>query len=151
MGVNDTAWMTKAYEQAMQAQICGEVPVGAVLVNDANQCISVGYNRMIQKHDPTAHAEILAIRDACQLTQNYRLAHSTLYVTLEPCAMCVGAIIHARIKRVVFAARDFKMGAAGSVCNLFHPGLSNHIVQVDEGILQEKCTTLLVEFFKAKR
>ncbi len=149
--MNDTDWMAKAIEQALKAQASGEVPVGAVLVSQDNQQLGCGFNQMIQRNDPTAHAEILAIREASQSLQNYRLDDSTLYVTLEPCPMCAGAIIHARLKRIVFGARDFKTGAAGSVCNLFHPHLSNHAVQVDEGVLQERCTTLLSDFFRNKR
>ncbi len=149
--MNDIDWMKEAFLQALNAESYGEVPVGAVLVNEANQPIGSGFNRMIQTHDPTAHAEIVAIRDACQLMQNYRLENTTLYVTLEPCAMCAGAIIHARIKRLVFGARDFKTGAAGSVCNLFHGELVNHSVQIDEGVLQMQCAQVLVDFFNSKR
>ena len=149
--MNDTDWMKQALEQAIDAEARGEVPVGAVLVNEANQRIGRGFNHMIQTHDPTAHAEIVAIRDACQSTQNYRLDNTTLYVTREPCARCAGAIIHARITRVVFGARDFKTGAAGSVCNLFHKEFVNHTVQIDEGVLQTQCTQLLVDFFKPRR
>lgn len=149
--MNDTDWMNEAFLHALSARESGEVPVGAVLVNEANQRIGSGFNRMIQMHDPTAHAEIVAIRDACQSVQNYRLDNATLYVTLEPCAMCAGAILHSRIKRLVFGARDFKTGAAGSVCNLFHGQLVNHAVQIDEGVLQTQCTQLLVDFFKVRR
>lgn len=148
MGMNDTDWMAEAIEQALKAQVSGEVPVGAVLVSHHNQRLGSGFNQMIQKQDPTAHAEIQAIREAAHTLKNYRLEKATLYITLEPCPMCAGAIIHARLKRVVFGARDFKTGAAGSVCNLFHPQLSNHAVQVDEGILQERCTKLLTDFFR---
>lgn len=151
MGMNDSDWIAQAIEQALQARACGEVPVGAVLVSQNNQLLSSAFNQMIQLNDPTAHAEILAIRKASQAIRNYRLDGATLYVTLEPCPMCAGAIIHARLKRIVFGARDFKTGAAGSMCNLFHPNLSNHTVQVDEGILQVACTQLLTDFFKNKR
>lgn len=149
--MNDIDWMKEAFLQALKAEESGEVPVGAILVNEANQRIGSGFNRMIQTYDPTAHAEIVAIRDACQWVQNYRLDNTTLYVTLEPCAMCAGAIIHARIKRLVFGARDFKTGAAGSVCNLFHAELANHAIQIDEGVLQMQCSQLLVDFFNARR
>ena len=151
MGMNDTDWMAEAIEQARKAEDSGEVPVGAVLVSSSNQLLGRGFNQMIQHHDPTAHAEIQAIREASRQLNNYRLDDATLYVTLEPCPMCAGAIIHARLKRVVFGARDFKTGAAGSVCNLFHSHLSNHAVQVDEGVLQERCTTILTDFFRKKR
>ncbi len=149
--MNDTHWMSEAFGEALKAQTRGEVPVGAVLVSANQQRIGKGFNQMIQNHDPTAHAEIIAIREACCFTQNYRLDSTTLYVTLEPCPMCAGAIVHARIKRVVFGARDFKSGAAGSVCNLFHPGLTNHAVQIDEGVLQTQCAKVLTDFFSAKR
>lgn len=149
--MNDTDWMTLAYEQALKAETRGEVPVGSVIVNANNQLIGTGFNHMIQMHDPSAHAEILAIRSAAAYLQNYRLENVTLYVTLEPCAMCAGAIVNARVKRVVFAARDFRTGSAGSVCNLFHPELFHHVVQVDEGVLQEACTALMVDFFKRRR
>lgn len=149
--MNDADWMAKAIEQALQAQASGEVPVGAVLVSQDNQLLGSGFNQMIQLNDPTAHAEILAIRQASTTLHNYRLDEATLYITLEPCPMCAGAIIHGRLKRIVFGARDFKTGAAGSVCNLFHPKLFNHTVQVDEGVLQAHCTELLSTFFKSRR
>jgi len=145
--MNDFDWMKEAYALALKAKNCGEVPVGSVLVSEENQQIGVGFNHMITTHDPTAHAEILAIRNACQFTQNYRLDNATLYITLEPCPMCAGAIIQARIKRIVFATRDFKSGAAGSVCNLFQ----QHAIQIDEGVLQKECSNLLVDFFKQTR
>lgn len=152
MGIknDDTHWMNQAYQLALKAEAIGEVPVGAVLINAENELIGAGFNAMIQKHDPTAHAEIQAIRFAGHAQQNYRLANTTLYVTLEPCVMCAGAIFHARIHRLVFASRDFKCGAAGSVCNVFHESLS-HIIQIDEGVLQSQCTELLVNFFKKRR
>lgn len=149
--MNDAYWMKEAFQQAQLAQSRGEVPVGAIIVDTNNQCIGRGFNQSIAQHDPTAHAEIVAIRDACTSIQNYRLNNTTLYVTLEPCAMCAGAIIHARVKRLVFASRDFKAGAAGSVCNLLHSQLSNHAVQVDEGVLQQQCADLLRHFFILQR
>ena len=149
--MSDFKWMTEAFELALKAERGGEIPVGAILIDAENQPIGYGYNGVIHTHDPTAHAEIVAIRMAANQLQNYRLDNTTLYVTLEPCFMCVGAIMHARIKRVVFGTRDFKSGAAGSMCNLFSEKQVNHFVQVDEGILQEKCSTLLVDFFKEKR
>lgn len=149
--MNDRDWMSKAFEQALIAQEKGEVPVGAILINEHSKEIGRGYNSMITTHDPTAHAEIIAIRMAAHAIQNYRLENTTLYITLEPCPMCAGAILHARIKRIVFGARDFKTGAAGSTCNLFHPPIISHAVELDEGVLQTQCTQLLVDFFKAKR
>lgn len=146
--MNDRFWMQKAYEQAVFAQAEGEVPVGAVLVSKDNQLLSSGRNSIQSSHDPSDHAEVCAIRDASQLLQNHRLLDTTLYVTLEPCAMCAGLIVHARIKRLVFATRDFKAGAAGSVYNLLQGYPLNHKVQIDEGIMQAECSLLLTDFFK---
>lgn len=150
MGVDDTYWMKQAYELALQAKNAGEIPVGAVLVAD-NILIGQGYNGVIARHDPSAHAEILAIREAALHSKNYRLNNTTLYVTLEPCAMCAGALVHARVERLVFATRDFKAGAAGSVYNLLRGYPLNHQVLIDEGILQAPCAELLTSFFKNQR
>lgn len=149
--MNDHYWMSQAYEQALLAQKEGEVPVGAVIVDENNHLLSVGRNAMQQSHDPTDHAEIRALREAAVALENHRLLGCTLFVTLEPCAMCAGALIHARIKRLVFAARDFKAGAAGSVYNLLQGYPLNHKVQIDEGIMQEQCAFLLSSFFKSCR
>ena len=151
MGMTDNDWMQLAFEQALVAQAEGEVPVGAVLVSSDNRLISSGFNHMIHLHDPTAHAEIMAIRAAGVEMHNYRLEDTTLYVTLEPCPMCASAIVQARVKRLVFATRNLKMGAAGSVCDVFHPDIANHAVHIDEGVLKEPCMQLLKDFFKAKR
>lgn len=148
---NDLYWMTKAYELAQQAEEQGEVPVGAVLVNTDNQCIGEGCNQPITGHDPTAHAEIVAIRSAANQLANYRLPGTTLYVTLEPCPMCAGAIIHARISRVVIATPDPRSGSAGSVYNLLDSMQLNHRATVTTGILQHECSTLLKSFFLDKR
>lgn len=143
--------MHKAYEQAMLAQTEGEIPVGAVLVSKDHQLLGAGRNFIEQSHDPSGHAEVQAIRNASQRLQNHRLLDTTLYVTLEPCAMCAGLMVHARIRRLVFATRDFKSGAAGSVYNLLQGYPLNHQVQVDEGIMQVQCASLLTEFFKTCR
>lgn len=143
--------MQQAYEQALHAEQHGEVPVGAIIVSAQNTLLSAAFNQTIHHHDPCAHAEILAIRKACLAVKNHRLSNTTLYVTLEPCAMCAGAIIHARIGRVVFATRDFKAGAAGSVLNLLKGYPLNHLVRIDEGVLQQSCAALLVDFFKDRR
>lgn len=143
--------MQQAYEQALHAEKQGEVPVGAVLVGPDHGLLGAGCNQTIQRHDPCAHAEILAIRQACQAIGNHRVSDSTLYITLEPCAMCAGAIVQARLARIVFATRDFKAGAAGSVYNLLQGYPLNHRVQIDEGIMQHECATLLGDFFKARR
>lgn len=151
MGMNDKYWMQQAYEQALLARDAGEVPVGAVLVSQGNQLLGVGCNNLEASHDPTDHAEIRAIRQASQVVKNHRLLNSTLYITLEPCVMCAGMIVHARIKRIVFATRDFKAGAAGSVFNLLQGYPLNHCVIIDEGIMQHECSLLLSEFFQNRR
>jgi len=151
MGVNDRIWMQRAYELAQAAQIRGEVPVGAVLVDENNRLLSATANQVINRSDATAHAEIIAIREGGLETTNYRLENTTLYVTLEPCCMCAGALVHARVKRLVFATRDLRAGAAGSIFNLLnHPAL-NHKVKLDEGIMQVECAALLENFFKQRR
>lgn len=145
----DRFWMNKAYELAKKAKEDSEVPVGAVLVSTEDILLGQGYNRVISLVDPCAHAEILAIREAALSLKNYRLKDTTLYVTLEPCPMCAGAMVQARIKRVVFACRDFKAGAAGSVCNLLQG--FNHSVSIDEGLMMEESLSLLQEFFQVRR
>lgn len=143
--------MQLAFEQAQLAKQAGEVPVGAVLIDANGRLLSCSHNQVITQQDPCAHAEILAIREAAASIANYRLEGCTLFVTLEPCAMCAGAIVHARLKRVVFSCRDFKAGAAGSVYNLLRGFPLNHRVQIDEGILQKACGELLSDFFKSRR
>ncbi len=151
MGMNDYFWMAKAYQLALKARARNEVPVGAVLVAADNTLLAQGGNRVLQSNDPCAHAELIAIRKAARRLTNYRLLNTTLYVTLEPCPMCAGALVQARVKRLVFATRDFKTGAAGSVYNLLRGHPLNHQVQIDEGIMQEECAVLLAEFFKELR
>ncbi len=146
----DAHWMRQALAQAQSAALAGEVPVGAVVVKDG-QVIATGRNAPVLGHDPTAHAEIVALRAAAQRLGNYRLDGCTLYVTLEPCAMCSGAMLHARLPRVVFGATDPKTGAAGSVLDLFgHAGL-NHHTEVRGGVLAQECGALLSAFFRARR
>ena len=147
---DDKYWMQKALELAQHAEAEDEVPVGAVIVKD-NQLIAEGWNHPIQAHDPSAHAEMMAIRNAGQTLNNYRLIDTTLYVTLEPCPMCVGAMIHARIKRLVFGAFDPKTGAAGSVFDLINAEQHNHHIEVTGGVEEERCRQILQAFFKRKR
>jgi tRNA(adenine34) deaminase len=146
----DRQFMQQALEQAKLAAIAGEVPVGAVLVRDG-QVISTGFNQPISKSDPSAHAEMMAIRAAALDESNYRLPGTTLYVTLEPCTMCAGAILHARVERVVFGAIDPKTGAAGSVLDVFLEKQINHQTQVEGGIMGEECGQILRDFFKERR
>ncbi len=147
----DEVWLRAALEQAEEAQVSGEVPIGAVIRGPNGTIIARGQNRVIRDHDPTAHAEIVAMRAAGIALANYRLEQCTLYVTLEPCAMCAGAMIHARIERLVFGALDPKAGAVGSVLTVLnHPQL-NHQIELSGGILAEECGDLLRSFFQSRR
>ena len=148
--MNDETFMRRALELAQRAQSEGEVPVGAVVVLD-EKIIGEGWNRPISASDPTAHAEVQAMRAAASKVKNYRLLGATLYVTLEPCAMCVGAMFHARIRRVVFGAADPKTGAAGSTVNLFEEKRLNHHALVQGGVLAAECGALLSGFFASRR
>ncbi|NMG47073.1 tRNA adenosine(34) deaminase TadA [Azoarcus communis] len=148
--MKDEDFMREALEQARQAGACGEVPVGAIVVLDG-QIVGRGFNQPIGRHDPTAHAEVMALRDAAQRLGNYRLPGCELYVTLEPCAMCSGAIMHARIRRVVFGARDPKTGVAGSVIDLFDEARLNHHATIEGGLMADECGGMLSAFFAARR
>jgi tRNA(adenine34) deaminase len=149
-GWSDELGMRLALDQAREAAAAGEVPVGAVVVKDG-QVIATGRNAPIASHDPTAHAEVVALREAARVLGNYRLDGCTLYVTLEPCAMCSGAMLHARVDRVVFGATDPRTGVAGSVLNLFEHTQLNHQTQVTGGVLAAECGQLLKDFFRPKR
>lgn len=148
--MGDIDYMRVALTLAQQAQQLGEVPVGAVVVLDG-EIIGRGFNAPISQHDPSAHAEIRALRDAAQTLGNYRLVGCELFVTLEPCLMCAGAIMHARIARLVFGANDLKTGACGSVLNAFSETRLNHHTQVQGGILAELCSATLSNFFATRR
>jgi tRNA(adenine34) deaminase len=146
----DVDYMRRALELAAEAQANAEVPVGAVLVHGA-AVVAVGYNCPISSHDPTAHAEVVAMRAAGQVLGNYRLNDTTLYVTLEPCIMCAAAIVQARVRRLVFGAWDQRAGAAGSIINVFALPSLNHRVDVFGGVLSEECAAQLEKFFDARR
>lgn len=142
--------MSRAIELAREAEAAGEVPVGAVIVKDG-MVLGEGWNRPISTSDPSAHAEMIAMRAAAQELGNYRLLDTTLYVTLEPCAMCAGAMVHARVKRLVYAATDPRAGAAGSVFNIVQHTALNHRLEMTAGVLAEECSTMLRRFFAARR
>ncbi len=146
----DEQFMRAALSEAKVAASVNEVPVGAVVVRNG-EMIGRGLNRPVQDNDPTAHAEIVALRAAAVAERNYRLPDTTIYVTLEPCLMCVGAMLHARVSRLVFGAYDLKAGAAGSVVNLCGERKLNHQIEVNGGLLEEPCGALLQEFFKSRR
>jgi len=143
--------MSEALRLAKQAEKKGEVPVGAVLINDKNELIASGHNKPISASDPTAHAEIVVLRAAAKKLKNYRLPGTTLYVTLEPCTMCVGALVQARVTRIVYGAVEPKTGAIESAHRLFEEGKFNHIPEITGGVLKDECSSLLSAFFKQKR
>jgi tRNA(adenine34) deaminase len=150
MAVADEIWMEEALREAARALACGEVPVGAVVIAN-DRIVGRGSNRSILGNDPTAHAEIVALREAGQTLGNYRLGDCELYVTIEPCAMCAGAIMHARVKRLIFGASDPKAGAVGSVMSVInHPQL-NHTLEVSAGVLAARCQEMVQAFFREKR
>nr|WP_041421745.1 tRNA adenosine(34) deaminase TadA [Shewanella sediminis] len=142
--------MALAMLQAAEAEARGEVPVGAVLVKD-DKVVAVGSNDCIGQHDPSAHAEMQCLREAGRLVENYRLLDTTLYVTLEPCAMCAGAMVHSRVSRLVFGAKDEKTGAAGSVVDLVRHPRFNHQLEVNNGVLEQECSEQLSQFFRRRR
>lgn len=146
----DYYWMQQALQQAHEATIAGEVPIGAVLVRD-DQLLASGYNQPIGLCDPTAHAEMVVLRNAAKVLGNYRLLGTTLYVTLEPCAMCAAALIHARVERLVFGAYDARSGAVGSVLNLFDADYWNHRVAYTGGLMADESGNLLKAFFQQRR
>ena len=148
--MDDEYFMREALSMARSAECLGEVPVGAIVVRDG-QIVGRGFNSPIGESDPTAHAEIAALRDAARHLENYRLPGCELFVTLEPCAMCAGAILHSRISRVVYGARDLKTGVHGSVVDLFAETLLNHHADVTSGVLAQTCADMLSDFFRSRR
>ena len=151
MSDTHTKFMEIALVEAEKAGQIGEIPVGAVLVSENGEILSAAHNHTIKRVDPTAHAEILALRKAALEINNYRLLNTTLYVTVEPCIMCMGAIVHARISRVVFGANDLKWGAAGSLYNYAEDDRLNHRVEIIAGVRAEDCRRLMQDFFLSKR
>jgi tRNA(adenine34) deaminase len=148
--MSDSLFMARALELAREAERAGEVPVGAVIVKD-DVIVGEGWNRPISTNDPTAHAEIIALRAAAERLSTYRLLDTTLYVTLEPCPMCAGAMVHARVKRLVYAATDPRAGAAGTIFNIVqHPSL-NHRIECEAGLMGEECGAMLRAFFQGRR
>ncbi|MBL4763222.1 MAG: tRNA adenosine(34) deaminase TadA [Gammaproteobacteria bacterium] len=147
---NDKAWMQQAICLAEKAEEMGEVPVGAVIVRDG-ELVAEGWNQPISMSDPTAHAEIVALRNAAVAEKNYRISGTTLYVTLEPCVMCLGAMVHARVARLVFGASDPKSGVMGSCTHLHQAEWFNHKIEVTANVLESSCADLLKNFFKKKR
>ncbi|WP_136429043.1 tRNA adenosine(34) deaminase TadA [Haemophilus influenzae] len=147
----DEKMMRHALELANKAEALGEIPVGAVLVDEDGNIIGEGWNLSIVQNDPTAHAEIIALRNGAKNIQNYRLLNTTLYVTLEPCTMCAGAILHSRIKRLVFGASDYKTGAVGSRFHFFDDYKMNHTLEITSGVLAEDCSQKLSAFFQKRR
>lgn len=150
MNEADVLFMSRAVELAREAERAGEVPVGAVIVKDG-VIVGEGWNRPISSNDPTAHAEIIALRAASQNLATYRLLDTTLYVTLEPCAMCAGAMVHVRVKRLVYAATDPRAGASGSIFNVTQSSALNHRLECEAGVLAEECAAMLRGFFIARR
>ncbi|WP_337102296.1 tRNA adenosine(34) deaminase TadA [Paenibacillus sp. YIM B09110] len=148
--LEDQAWMTEAIAEARKAEQIGEVPIGAIIVRN-NEIIGRGYNLRETQNDPTAHAEMVAIRDATERIGAWRLLDCTLYVTLEPCPMCAGAIVQSRVKRVVYGTTDPKAGCAGTLMNLLQEPRFNHETELTSGILQQECASLLTQFFRKLR
>ncbi|TVO53419.1 tRNA adenosine(34) deaminase TadA [Denitromonas halophila] len=148
--MHDEAYMAMAMDLARQAADAGEVPVGAIVVCQG-EVVGRGFNQPIGRHDPTAHAEVVALRDAAARVGNYRLPGCELFVTLEPCMMCAGAMMHARIGRIVYGARDPKTGVAGSVLDLFEETRLNHHARIEGGVLADECSRMLSEFFALRR
>lgn len=147
----DEFWMRKAIEAAAEAERAGEVPVGACLIDKNGELLAVAANRTVTDFDPTAHAEILVLREAARKIGNYRLTETAVYTTIEPCAMCAGALVNARIKRLIFGAHDIRFGAVESVFQLCSSSSLNHQIEITSGVLAEDCRQLMRDFFRARR
>jgi tRNA(adenine34) deaminase len=147
----DEYWMRMALQAAQDARELGEVPVGACLINSNGEVLAIAGNRTITSNDPTAHAEVLALRESAAKIGNYRLTETVLYTTIEPCAMCAGALVNARIKRLVFGAHDERFGAVESVFQLCDSSYLNHRIEITKGVLADECKRLIQEFFKGRR
>jgi tRNA(adenine34) deaminase len=148
---SDEFWMKRALEAAREAEHLGEVPIGACLINKSGELLSIAGNRTISDNDPTAHAEILVLRQAAAKIGNYRLTETFLYTTIEPCAMCAGALVNARIARLIFGAKDEKFGAVESVFNICDNRSLNHQIQITSGVLADECRNLMQKFFRQRR
>ena len=148
---NMSYFMNKAIEEAQKAADRGEVPVGALLVDAENRILAKAHNQSITLSDPTAHAEVLALRNGAELLNNYRLTGTTLYVTIEPCVMCAGALVNARVKRLIYGASDPKGGACGSLMNIVQDKRLNHRVEVVQGVLEDECRAIIQTFFRNRR
>ena len=151
MSINHNTYMSLALEEARKAGQIAEVPIGAVLVSLAGEILAASHNQTISLNDPTAHAEILVLREAAHQAQNYRLLNTILYVTIEPCVMCMGALVHARISQLFYGAGDPKWGGAGSLYDLASDTRLNHQIEVIGGILEDECRALMQDFFRTKR
>ena len=147
----DEFWMRKAVEAAVSAQSLGEIPIGACLIDGRGELIAAAGNRTITDNDPTAHAEILALREAAKKIGNYRLIDTIVYSTIEPCAMCAGALVNARVKKLVYGAKDERFGAVETLFNICSSSSLNHRLEIESGILAEECRKLMQDFFRAKR
>ncbi len=149
--MNDIFWMNRALEAAREAEIVGEVPIGACLIDENGELLAVAGNRTIADNDPTAHAEILVLREAAAKIGNYRLLNSTLYTTIEPCAMCAGALVNARVKRLVYGAKDERFGAVETHFRICDSEKLNHQIEIESGVLAEECRSLMQDFFRKRR
>ena len=147
----DELWMREAVQAAQAAERLGEVPIGACLIDEAGNLLAVAGNRTITDHDPTAHAEILVLREAAAKINNYRLVETTIYTTIEPCAMCAGALVNSRVKRLVYGAKDERFGAVETVFRICDSPLLNHQIEITAGVLAEECRKLMQDFFRRKR